>query len=43
MVDEEKAEIKKKYATAEAIAEVPRRIEKICLDIINYWEEKIDC
>ncbi|MBM7556773.1 type I restriction endonuclease subunit R [Halanaerobacter jeridensis] len=39
--DEEKAEIKKKYATAQAIAEAPRRIERICLDIINHWEEKI--
>ncbi|MBM7556837.1 type I restriction endonuclease subunit R [Halanaerobacter jeridensis] len=39
--DEEKAEIKKKYATTQAIAEAPRRIEKICLDIINHWEEKI--
>lgn len=38
---EEKAEIKKKYATKQAIAEAERRIEMICFDIIEHYESKI--
>jgi len=36
--DEEKVEIKKKYATEQAIAAAPKRIEAICLDIIEHFE-----
>ncbi|WP_408956578.1 type I restriction endonuclease subunit R [Natroniella sp. ANB-PHB2] len=39
--DEEKKKIKQKYATAQAIAETPARIERICLDIIKHYESKI--
>ncbi len=39
--DEEKAEIKKKYATEQAIAAAPERIEAICLDIIKHFESAI--
>ncbi|SJZ82615.1 type I restriction endonuclease subunit R [Selenihalanaerobacter shriftii] len=39
--EEERKKIKQKYATARAIAEVPQRIETICLDIIEHYEEKI--
>jgi len=39
--DEEKAEIKKKYATEKAIAAAPKRIEAICLDIIEHFETAI--
>jgi len=39
--DEERELIKSRYATAEAIAGAPRRIERICLDIIEHFEEHI--
>ena len=38
---EETAAIKKKYATEQAIAGAPRRIEAICLDIIEHFENAI--
>ncbi len=39
--DEEKEEIKSRYATEEAIAGAPKRIERICLDLINHFENYI--
>ncbi|MEC4686338.1 MAG: type I restriction endonuclease subunit R [Nitrospirota bacterium] len=39
--DKEREEIKKKYATHEAIAGALRRIERICLDIIEHFEKYI--
>lgn len=39
--DEERAAIKKKYATAQAVAEAPRRIEAICLDLIDHYARAI--
>lgn len=39
--DKEREEIKRKYATIEAIAGAPRRIERICLDIIEHFEKYI--
>ena len=38
---EERAAIKKKYATNEAVAEAPRRIEVICLDLIEHYTKWI--
>ena len=38
---EERAAIKRRYATEVGIAGAPRRIELICLDIINHYEEHI--
>ena len=35
--DEERAEIKRRYATEPAIAGAPRRIETICLNIIEHY------
>ena len=40
--DEERAAIKKKYATEQAIAEAPRRIEAICLDLIEHYTQYIE-
>lgn len=39
--DEEREAIKSRYATAEAIAGAPRRVERICLDIIEHFEQHI--
>ncbi len=39
--EKEKAKIKKKYVTEQAIAGAPKRIEKICLDILKHYEEHI--
>ncbi len=39
--DEEKAAIKQKYATEKAIAVAPKRIEAICLDIIEHFQQAI--
>ena len=39
--DEERAAIKKKYATEQAIAEAPRRIEAICVDLIDHYSQYI--
>lgn len=38
---EEREHIKTKYATLEAIAGAPKRIERICLDIIEHYEKFI--
>jgi type I restriction enzyme R subunit len=38
--DEERRAIKQKYATEQAIAEAPRRIEAICLDLIDHYTRK---
>ena len=37
----EKAKIKRKYVTEQAIASAPKRIEKVCLDILKHYEEHI--
>ena len=39
--EEEREAIKQRYATLEAIAGAPRRIEAICLDIIEHFEKYI--
>jgi type I restriction enzyme R subunit len=39
--DEERAAIKKKYATEQAIAEAPRRIEAVCVDLIDHYSQYI--
>jgi type I restriction enzyme, R subunit len=39
--EEERAAIKKRYATEEAIAAAPRRIEAICLDLIEHYRQFI--
>ena len=39
--DEEKQKIKEKYATEQDIAQAPKRIRSICLDIIDHYEKKI--
>jgi type I restriction enzyme R subunit len=39
--EEERAAIKKKYATEAAIAGAPRRIETICLDLIDHYTKYI--
>lgn len=39
--EEEREVIKQRYATVEAIAGAPRRIERICLDLIGHFEKFI--
>lgn len=39
--EEERERIKQRFATAEAIAGAPRRVERICLDIIEHFEKYI--
>jgi type I restriction enzyme R subunit len=39
---EERAAIKKKYGTEQAIAEAPRRIEALCLDLIDHYRSAIE-
>jgi type I restriction enzyme, R subunit len=39
--DEERAAIKQRYATEQAISEAPRRIEAICLDLIDHYTKFI--
>jgi type I restriction enzyme R subunit len=39
--DKERMAIKNKYATLEAIAGAPKRIERICLDLIDHFEHFI--
>ncbi len=39
--DEERAAIKKKYATEQSIAAAPKRIEAICLDLIEHFQRSI--
>lgn len=39
--DEEREKIKAQYVTAEAIAGAPRRVDAICLDVIDHFEKFI--
>jgi type I restriction enzyme R subunit len=39
--DEERAEIKRKYATESAIATAPRRVEAVCLDLLDHFTRYI--
>ncbi len=39
--DEERAAIKKRYATEAAVASAPRRIETICLDLLEHFRTAI--
>ena len=39
--DEERAAIKRRYATEQAIASAPRRIDAICLDLIEHFTTSI--
>ena len=39
--DEERAAIKQRYATEQAIASAPRRVEAICLNLIEHFSEFI--
>ncbi|MFB7140941.1 type I restriction endonuclease subunit R [Gottfriedia sp. NPDC056225] len=39
--EDDRERIKKKYATAEAITGAPKRIEAICLDLIDHYEKHI--
>jgi type I restriction enzyme R subunit len=39
--DEDRAAIKKKYATEEQIAAAPKRIETICLDLLEHYQNFI--
>ena len=38
---QEKQEIKKRYAQQKDLAEAPKRIQKVCLDIVNHFEETV--
>jgi type I restriction enzyme R subunit len=40
--EKEQAEIKKRYATEEAITGAPQRIEQICLDLVKHYETHIE-
>ena len=40
--DDERAAIKQRFATEQAIAGAPRRIEAICLDLIDHYTQFID-
>ena len=39
--DEEKAAIKKKFGTGQAVLEAPQRIRRVCMDIIKHYREHI--
>ncbi len=39
--EKEKKEIRKRYAREQDLAEAPKRIEEICLDLLQHYEEKI--
>ena len=39
--DDEKAEIKKRYGTKQAVLEAPQRIRRVCMDIIKHYREHI--
>ena len=39
--DDEKALIKKKFGTTQAILEAPQRIRRVCLDIIKHYRNHI--
>lgn len=40
--DDEKAEIKRKHGTRQAILEAPRRIRQICVDILEHYRKQIE-
>ena len=39
--DDEKAKIKKRYGTKQAVLEAPQRIRRVCMDIIKHYREHI--
>ena len=39
--DDEKAAIKKKYGTNQAVLEAPQRIRRVCMDIVKHYREHI--
>ena len=39
--EDEKAAIKKKYGTNQAVLEAPQRIRRVCMDIIKHYREHI--
>ncbi len=39
--EDEKAAIKKKYGTNQAVLEAPQRIRRVCMDIIKHYQEYI--
>lgn len=39
--DEEKSKIKQKYGVERAVLEAPKRIQWVCIDIVNHYREKI--
>ena len=39
--DDEKAAIKKRYGTRQAILEAPQRIRRVCMDIVKHYREHI--
>ena len=39
--DDEKAAIKKKFGTGQAVLEAPQRIRRVCMDIIKHYREHI--
>ena len=39
--DGEKAEIKKRYGTSQAVLEAPQRISRVCTDIVKHYREHI--
>ena len=40
--EEEKEAIKSKYGTVQSILEAPRRIERVCIDILKHYREHIE-
>lgn len=40
--EEEKREIRKRYVREQDLVEAPKRIEDICIDLINHYEGKIE-
>ncbi len=40
--DEEKAEIKKRYGTNQAVLEAPQRIRRVSMDIVKHYREHIE-
>lgn len=39
--DDEKAEIRKRYGTDQAVLEAPQRIRRVCMDIVRHYREHI--
>ena len=40
--DDEKAEIRKRYGTNQAVLEAPQRIRRVCMDIVRHYRERIE-